>query len=71
MFLIWLLAMPMVGAVGFVTYRQHPKPFHTVMTWTNKGVKAATKAYNGYQAKHAADAAAAAAAEKKKKKHSF
>ena len=64
-FLIWLLALPMLGGVGVILYQRHPAPFDTVAGWAKVGYGAGLKAYQDHQAKEAAKKAAAEAAAKK------
>lgn len=64
-FLIWLLALPFIGGVGFLAYRQNPKPFLSVASATQKGVTMASAAVQDFQRKQAAPE------KPKKKKQSY
>lgn len=53
-FLIWLLALPILGGVGFIAYRQYPAPFHVAWKYAQQGYNSGMKAYQDHQAKEAA-----------------
>lgn len=72
---IWLLAMPFLGGVGFLLYQKDARPFNAAAAWSQKQANAGVKAVKDYQQKEAAKKAAdekarlaAEAAKKKKKK---
>ena len=74
-FLIWLLAMPFLGGVGFILYKKDARPFNAAAAWTQKQANNGMKAFQDYQKKEAAKKAAAdkaakeaEGAKKKKKK---
>jgi hypothetical protein len=73
--LIWLLAMPFMGGVGYLLYQKDARPFKAAAAWSQKQANAGVKAVQEYQKKESAKKAAeekarlaAEAAKKKKKK---
>lgn len=63
-FLIWLLALPFMGGVGFILYQKDARPFKAAAAWSQKAAMNGVKAVQDYQ-KH--EAAKKAAEEKAKK----
>lgn len=53
-FLIWLVALPIIGGVGYLAYRQNPAPFLVVAGWAQDGYQAGLKAYHDHQKQEAA-----------------
>jgi hypothetical protein len=71
-FLIWLLALPFMGGVGFLMYQKDARPFRAAAAWSQKQAQNGVKAFQDYQkreaAKKAAEEKAKKEAEGKKKK---
>jgi hypothetical protein len=63
-FLIWLLAMPFLGGVGFILYQKDARPFKAVAAWSQKTAQTGVKAVQDYQKKEAAKKAAEEKAKK-------
>lgn len=59
-FLIWLAALPFVGAAGFVAYQKYPVPFQQAAKFGLKEYTQGKKAYQAYKVKKAKEAAEAA-----------
>ena len=76
-FLIWLLALPFMGGVGYLLYQKDARPFNAAAAWSQKQAQAGMKAVQDYQKKEAAKKAAEekakqeAAAAKKKPKQTY
>ena len=62
--LIWLLALPFLGGVGYLEWRKDPKPFYQAAAFCVKSANQGVKAVKDYQAKEAAKKAAEAKAKK-------
>jgi hypothetical protein len=60
-FLIWLLAMPFIGGVGFVLYQKDARPFKAAAAWSQSTAQHGMKAVQDYQKREAAKKAAEAA----------
>ncbi|MNS36283.1 hypothetical protein D3C72_684700 [compost metagenome] len=72
--LIWLIALPFLGGVGFILYKKDARPFNAAAAWTQRTAQTGVKAVQDYQKREAAKKAAeekaqkeAAAAKKKPK----
>lgn len=64
-FLIWLMALPVLGGAGYFAYQKYPAPFHVVAGWAQQGYALGMKAYQDYQKAEAAKKAKAEAEAKK------
>lgn len=60
-FLIWLMALPVLGGAGYFAYQKYPEPFHVAAAWGQKGLALGQKAWHDYQAAEAAKKAKAEA----------